>query len=91
MDSAESEPVKLKAATEILDRAGVRAGFDINTDVTLDVRPAASIIAERLQRIAQNAIDASNRYEEQQAAIIKENKSEDIVDAEEVVEDVSPE
>jgi len=91
MDSAESEPVKLKAATEILDRAGVRAGFDINTDVTLDVRPAASIIAERLQRIAQNAIDASNRFEEQQAAIINENKSEDIVDAEEVVENVSPE
>lgn len=91
MDSAESEPVKLKAATEILDRAGVRAGFDINTDVTLDVRPAASIIAERLQRIAQNAIDASNRYEEQQAAIIKETQSEDIVDAEEVVENVSPE
>jgi hypothetical protein len=91
MDSAESEPVKLKAATEILDRAGVRAGFDINTDVTLDVRPAASIIAERLQRIAQNAIDASNRYEEKQAAIIKETQSEDIVDAEEVVEDVSPE
>lgn len=64
MESAESEPVKLKAATEILDRAGVRAGFDINTDVTLDVRPAASIIAERLQRIAQNAIDASKRKNE---------------------------
>jgi hypothetical protein len=90
MDSAESEPVKLKAATEILDRAGVRAGFDINTDVTLDVRPAASIIAERLQRIAQNAIDASNREEERRTAILNENKSEDIVDAEEVVEDVSP-
>jgi hypothetical protein len=64
MESAESEPVKLKAATEILDRAGVRAGFDINTDVTLDVRPAASIIAERLQRIAQNAIDAAKRQSE---------------------------
>jgi hypothetical protein len=68
----------------------VRAGFDINTDVTLDVRPAASIIAERLQRIAQNAIDASNREEERRTAILNENKSEDIVDAEEVVEDVSP-
>jgi hypothetical protein len=65
MESAESEPVKLKAATEILDRAGVRAGFDINTDVTLDVRPAASIIAERLQRIAQNAIDASRGVEDE--------------------------
>lgn len=80
MESAESEPVKLKAATEILDRAGVRAGFDINTDVTLDVRPAASIIAERLQRIAQNAIDASKNLE----------PKEEIVDAE-VVDNVEPE
>lgn len=63
MDSAESEPVKLKAATEILDRAGVRAGFDLNTDVTIDVRPAASIIAERLQRLATNALDAQRRFE----------------------------
>jgi hypothetical protein len=71
MESAESEPVKLKAATEILDRAGVRAGFDINTDVTLDVRPAASIIAERLQRLAQNTIDAQRRLEEAQPPTIE--------------------
>jgi len=61
MDNAESEPVKLKAATEILDRAGIRAGIDINTDVTIDVRPAASIISERLERLAQNAIEAQRR------------------------------
>jgi hypothetical protein len=86
MESAESEPVKLKAATEILDRAGVRAGFDINTDVNIDVRPAASIIAERLQSIAKNAIEASQRFEEQQAAIVEE-ADENVVDAE-VVENV---
>jgi hypothetical protein len=55
IENGESEPVKLKAATEILDRAGVRAGFDINTDVTVDVRPAASIIAERLARLSKGA------------------------------------
>jgi hypothetical protein len=71
MESAESEPVKLKAATEILDRAGVRAGFDINTDVTLDVRPAASIIAERLQRLAQNTLDAQRRIDEAQPPTIE--------------------
>jgi hypothetical protein len=86
MESAESEPVKLKAATEILDRAGVRAGFDISTDVTIDVRPAASIISERLQRIAQNAIEASQRFEDSQAAIVEES-NENVVDAE-VVENV---
>lgn len=86
MESAESEPVKLKAATEILDRAGVRAGFDISTDVNIDVRPAASIIAERLQSIAKNAIAASQHFEEQQAAIVEE-ADENVVDAE-VVENV---
>jgi hypothetical protein len=80
MDNAESEPVKLKAATEILDRAGVRAGFDINTEVSLDVRPAASIIAERLQRLSNNAIEAQRRFEATQ------QENEVIVDAEEVVD-----
>ena len=61
MDSAESEPVKLKAATEILDRAGVRAGFDINTDVTIDVRPAASVIQERLQRLATSVLESAEQ------------------------------
>jgi hypothetical protein len=55
MLSAESEPVKLKAAAEILDRAGVRAGIDINSEVTVDVRPAAALIAERLQKLAPTA------------------------------------
>ena len=83
MDNAESEPVKLKAATEILDRAGVRAGFDINTEVTLDVRPAASIIAERLQRLGNNALEAQRRFElaQQENEVIV-----DIQDAEEVVD-----
>lgn len=59
MENAESEPVKLKAATEILDRAGVRGGIEIDTTVQLDARPAASIIAERLERLAQGAISAA--------------------------------
>jgi hypothetical protein len=78
MESAESEPVKLKAATEILDRAGVRAGFDINTEVTIDVRPAASIIAERLGRLAEGA----------RALEAKLNPEPEPVDAE-VVEEVA--
>ena len=83
MDNAESEPVKLKAATEILDRAGIRAGIDINTDVTLDVRPAASIIAERLQRLATNAIEAQRRFEESQepeTVIVEETVDAEVVE-----------
>jgi hypothetical protein len=56
MENAESEPVKLKAASEILDRAGIKGGyeFDVNVEVT-DARPAASVIAERLERLAAGA------------------------------------
>ena len=80
MDSAESEPVKLKAATEILDRAGIRAGIDINTDVTIDVRPAASIISERLERLANNAIEAQRRL------VSAQSEQETIIEAEVVEE-----
>lgn len=80
MDAAESEPVKLKAATEILDRAGVRAGFDIDTNINIDVRPAASIIAERLARLTEGAKAVEQILTPQ----------EDVVDAE-VVEEKSDE
>lgn len=77
MENAESEPVKLKAATEILDRAGVRGGVEIDTTVSLDVRPAASIIAERLLRLAPQALAVE--------------EAEVIVDAEEVPEETPTE
>jgi hypothetical protein len=86
MNSAESEPVKLKAATEILDRSGVRAGFDIGGEVSVDVRPAASIIADRLQRLSVNALEAESRLQrsisEQEGSIIDvevtEEKTEEV-------------
>jgi hypothetical protein len=61
MEFAESEPVKLKAATEILDRAGVRGGVEIDTNVNIDVRPAAQIIAERLERLSSGALSEAMR------------------------------
>jgi hypothetical protein len=77
MLEAESEPVALKAATEILDRAGVRGGVEIDTTVTMDVRPAAEIIAERLDRLAAGAL--------QTAARLAGDNS--VIDAEVVVEE----
>lgn len=70
MESAESEPVMLKAATEILDRAGVRGGIEVDTSVNIDVRPAASIIAERLDRIAKGAIATAARLAEDGLSVI---------------------
>lgn len=60
MLNAASEPVKLKASTEILDRAGIRGGaeFDVTAKV-VDGRPAAQIIAERLARLAPDALTSA--------------------------------
>jgi hypothetical protein len=76
METAESEPVKLKAATEILDRAGVRGGIEVGTSLNIDVRPAAQVIAERLDRLAAGAIVAA-------AKLATDNS---VVDAEVVLE-----
>ena len=77
MENAESEPVKLKAATEILDRAGVRGGIEIDSTINLDVKPAASIIAERLNRLASGAIEASAKLA---SAGIQVQPDQDIID-----------
>jgi hypothetical protein len=85
MEYAESEPVQLKAATEILDRAGVRGGVEIDTTVTLDARPAASIIAERLERLSAGALANAARLAE--AVGQTETSDADIIDAEVVEEE----
>ena len=60
MNSAVSEPVRLKASTEILDRAGVRGGIELDGNINVtDQRPAAEIISERLGRLAQGAINTA--------------------------------
>ena len=76
MENAESEPVKLKAATEILDRAGVRGGTELSVDVEVnDARPPHVVVAERLQRLAAGAANMQSMLD---AASAKE----DITDAE---------
>lgn len=57
MDTAQSEPVKLKAATEILDRAGVRGGVEIGVNVDVNERPAGEILKERLARLKAAAVE----------------------------------
>ena len=58
MESATSEPVRLKASTEILDRAGVRGGIEIDANVEVtDARPASAVVAERLAKLASGAAE----------------------------------
>ena len=75
LEHAASEPVRLKAATEILDRAGVRGGVEIDGTINVDVRPAAQIVSERLARLAENAarkIIESDESDVQDAEIVEE-------------------
>lgn len=83
MEFAESEPVKLKAATEILDRAGVRGGIEIDSNINVEMRPAADVIAERLDRLAQGAISTAARLAE---AGLTVQPDKDIIDAEVVTD-----
>ena len=76
MENGQSEPARLKAATEILDRAGVRGGVELDVGVDVQVRSAADIVQERLQRLALGAIHAAASLPDAQ-----------IVDAEPVIED----
>lgn len=86
MINGESELVQLKASTEILDRAGVRGGIEVDTTVNIDVRPAASIIAERLERLTAGAISNALRIN----SVLEDETDANVIDAE-VVEEVNGE
>jgi hypothetical protein len=64
METAVSEPVRLKAATEILDRAGVRGGVELDVSLDLEgLRPSHVVIAERLERLAAGAASLTSAFE----------------------------
>jgi hypothetical protein len=95
LDSADSEQVRLKAATEILDRAGVRAGFEIDANLTADPASAAIMIAERLRKLAEGArsleiLETTARVEDETEDGEPSVEDSNIVAAEVVQEDDRP-
>lgn len=95
MEYAESEPVRLKASTEILDRAGIRGGQDITIDMEVtETRPAAQIVAERLNRLAEGATALQNRMnaleaqQPEEIVVEEELESSDDIQEAEIVEDI---
>lgn len=79
-----SEPVKLKASTEILDRAGVRGGIELDANLNVtDARPASDIVSERLARLAAGAAELASRLGKIEE---KSHDESDIQDAEVVEE-----
>lgn len=60
MQPGTSENVRLKAATEVLDRAGVRGGFDIHQETEVTVNPS-ELLAERLTTLRRRSEEARER------------------------------
>jgi len=86
MENAASEPIRLKAATEILDRAGVRGGIEIDGNVNVnDGRSPAQIVAERLNRLAGGAVTMAAQLASAGVEVSASDES-DIEDAEVVEE-----
>jgi hypothetical protein len=81
--NATSEPVQLGAAKEILDRAGLRGGFDIGGEVKIQVVPAGEVVAERLKKLRENQAKALQ--------ILNEPASPEEVDPEDGPETVTAE
>lgn len=82
MENASSEPIRLKASAEILDRAGVRGGIEFDANINInDTRSPAQIVAERLTRLASGAAEIASKLTD--AGIVMPNNDEsDIQDAE---------
>jgi len=86
MENAASEPIRLKAASEILDRAGVRGGVEFDANINInDTRSPAQIVAERLSRLAGGAAEITAKLSEAGVEISTKDES-DVQDAEIVEE-----
>jgi hypothetical protein len=72
LDLAANSPadnVKLKAATEILDRAGIKTAAELNVNVEVTEANPATTLAERLDKLRRGAEAAAASAAAQQATI----------------------
>lgn len=78
--------VRLKAATEILDRVGIRGGTELSISGQVDhsVQSPAEVVQEKLQALA-------DRYEQSKPELESPAKSSDIIDAKIISTEENPE
>lgn len=81
MYNATSEVVRKAAADSLLDRAGVRGGIEIDTNIII-VKPAADIVRERLERLREGAIAKQALEARMSGHSTEDDETEDIIDAE---------
>jgi hypothetical protein len=75
MITATSEPVRLAAAKELLDRGGIRGGVEIDMQAAIVVRPAADEIRDRLDQLA--ARQAERAEHERRLALTEAGEEEE--------------
>lgn len=78
--TATSEPVRLGAYKEILDRAGIRGGVEIDSNVNVTVVSAEQVVRERLAKIAERAALMSKASEPEPEAEQEEEPLEIVVE-----------
>lgn len=86
---ATSEIVRQRAAEQILDRAGVRGGIEVEHKGEIEIKPAKDMLAERLRILAENTVKQHEFEADIKAAIESGKPQEDIQDAD-IVEDEVP-
>lgn len=86
---ATSEIVRQRAAEQILDRAGVRGGIEVEHKGEIEIKPAKDMLAERLKSLAENTIAQQELEKDLQRALNAGKPTEDIEDAV-IVEDEIP-
>ncbi len=77
-----SEGIRLKAATEVLDRAGIRGGFEIDVETTVKIDASAEIAA-RLEKLCKGAATVNKM----KAQALEDAEDPSIVDAELVTDE----
>lgn len=78
LDPGTGEAVRLKAATEVLDRAGIRAGYELDLSGDIQVNHASEI-QTRLAKLAlgQKVLEVSDDEEDiQDAEIVEDSTNE---------------
>jgi hypothetical protein len=83
MDTATSEQVRLRAAEQLLDRAGVRGGVEIDMNATVTAIPAADALKDRLTKLA----EAAERKQLAEATKKDEESDMIVLDAEVIDDD----
>lgn len=76
--TATSEPVRLGAYKEILDRAGIRGGVEVDSNININVTSAEEIVRDRLAKLASRvAIAAPEKQEPELEEIVVEVENDE--------------